>query len=376
VHEQNGWLPVEHVIADTGGYEPIEVEVGCRKGVIVTGTIRDKSTRLPIPAEIGVVMLHNNRVARTACPAGGLNGPDKYYSGADGRFRAVIVPGPVLLVASAGRSTSDLAVEKTYAAQPAGFETLSARMYRPLSADPERIDEFTIRNGVTSVVDIYGHTVPLQGNWCKVIDGNLDDVITQNIELEPTTRQIVRVIDTKGRPVKGFVAASDAPTKSLTPVELRRCTSDSFALYDLQPNERRFVVVGHPKRRLVGTFKAKADDKEPCLELGPGGVVSGRVVDGEGKPVKGVSVFLMHARKEADDVYQKINGDASVQTDDDGRFRCDCVIPGESFWFGFAVGSTYYDHDTLWPYFHSVKNHGSTRELGDLRMDMKHPRQQ
>ena len=69
------------------------------------------------------------------------------------------------------------------------------------------------------------------------------------------------------------------------------------------------LAVVHAKRRLVGTQVVKADDKDPVVKVGPGGTATGRLVDGDGKPLGEVTVQVHFVRREVAEASEPLNPD-------------------------------------------------------------------
>src|SRR5262249_62212179 len=101
----------------------------------------------------------------------GAWGPSAWYArqdtAEDGTFRMVTVPGPVILLGGANP------------------EAEMAR-YKPSVADPQYPKYFTKQDGKTAFHGPGGLVMPLQGNFCKVLETKPGvEVVTQDVLLEP-----------------------------------------------------------------------------------------------------------------------------------------------------------------------------------------------
>ncbi len=352
-----GLLPCQAFADDTVGYEPVTIDLKCARGVVVTGTVKDKATGAPVGASVHVEVLANNPFVKdyppfrhSASMSSGQNYTDK-----DGRFRVVTIAGPVLLMA--GPHTSD-----------------SRQVYKPMKAAPNYPDYFHMQFGSLGFYGLDGSFGLVHGCWCKVIDAKKSDTeIHVNVELERATSMKIRVVDAEGKSVKGAAATG------VTHIDYENAPpnpdTDTLTVYNVESGKDRLVAVAHAKRKLVGTLSVKAADKEPVVKLGPGGRVTGRVVGADGKPIAGVTVDLHYARREVIEVSQVLDGEEGrigsnrprqAVTGPDGAFRFDTLFPGFEFRLLFQKGKKQYGPDYQKAPKHTVAKHGDERKLGDV----------
>jgi hypothetical protein len=202
---------------------------------------------------------------------------------------------------------------------------------------------------------------PLRGCWCKIIEAPAGEkTYNLDIALTPAKRKAVRVVDAEGHPVSNCDAAGIVPT-DMYPVQ-----QESLYVYGLEPNQSRLVVVCEQRRKLVGSAEIKDSDADPVITLGPAGVVTGRAVDADGKPIAGLNIYLRHARREAAGVFEMLNFTKQVMTDATGRFRIEGVVPGQEFRLAFSKGSKNLGADNAPRY--TVSKNGETKHLGDVRV--------
>ncbi len=92
------------------------------------------------------------------------------------------------------------------------------------------------------------------------------------------------------------------------------------------------MVFYEPTKKLIGSLALKGDEKVPAVvKLGPPGVIKGRLVGEDGKPVVGVAVNLYFSERTAEEINDHIHRANLVETDSDGKFQIDDVIPGANF---------------------------------------------
>jgi hypothetical protein len=135
--------------------------------------------------------------------------------------------------------------------------------------------------------------------------------------------------------------------------------SAEFTVYGLDTNDEREVLFIHEGKRLAGALRARGDARGPfTVKLERLGAITGRVVDGGGKPQPGVLLS-------AEDPFQGRALPADrFQTDKEGRFRIEGLAPGVKYTIkmvrnGKDVGQVC---DGL-----TIKA-GESRDLGDVQM--------
>jgi hypothetical protein len=164
-------------------------------------------------------------------------------------------------------------------------------------------------------------------------------------------------------PVAGTWVAGLGPEDWHRPVHIR---GDHCPAYDLQPGKPRLLVVHDPKGKRFGTLRLKGDEKGPLtVKLGPAGAVKGRVVDADGKPLAGVTVRLYLRERPAEEIHDHAHRDRPVETDADGKFVIDEVVPGVKFGLLFSRGKrTFRPADRL----EKPAPAGKALDLGDVKV--------
>jgi RNA polymerase sigma factor (sigma-70 family) len=345
---ETGYLPVQVEVKDTAGYDPIDMEIACAKGVLVTGKLTDSAGKPLAGLVYAEPMRENPFLKKVPTMDRAMAGSAQMsVTGDDGSFRLVALPGPVLVMA--------------------GLRVAQHQVrYKPPQSDPKYPQYFHRRFGELGYYTTRGGLANVRGCWCKVLDlKGTENGFTLNIVLEPAARKAVRVVGPDGKPVPGCDAAGIS-TRPMYPIHEE---SSTLSVYELAPKQQRFVVAGHQTRKLVGAAVVKEDDRDPVLTLGPGGAVTGRVVGADGKPIVGMIVTLRFDHPTVAGVHDLLRWGQEVATGADGTFRIGTVLPGHGFRLGLSKGpKNYGPRPDLAPQ-HKVEKHGDTLKLGDVKAE-------
>src|SRR5207302_428351 len=122
-----------------------------------------------------------------------------------------------------------------------------------------------------------------------------------------------------------------------------------------------------PRRKLFGLLRLAGDEKKPqVVRLVPAGAVRGRLVDEDGRPLAGVAVRLYHPDRPAEEIHDRASRARPIETDADGKFLIDEVIPGVKFSLSFHRG-----RQALEPSVKradSMAQPGKTLDLGEVKV--------
>src|SRR6185437_5139789 len=104
-----------------------------------------------------------------------------------------------------------------------------------------------------------------------------------------------RLLGPDGRPVQGAVGyglTRDASAARPEPAPADEALkTDAFTALGLYPKEQRTLSFGHKEKKLIGYVVVGGTEEKPVeVRLRPWGAVTGRLVDGGGKPLAGVQV--------------------------------------------------------------------------------------
>ena len=303
---------------DTPAYEPIAADVATTKGIVLTGRLLDDQTGDPVPGFVCVGVLFDNEAAK-ARPE--FDSPDSYdfaNAGADGTYRTIVPPGPILLMAGV---------------TPTGGKGPTESRYQQMKIDsayPDYFDKqhsgFRSPGGVTTI---------MQGQWCKVLKLKPDEPeVKFDVRFKRASQFKVLVRDADGKPLTGVTVAGNTARDWANPDVFE---SDTCIVHELENAKPRFLAFLEPKRKLVGTLTLKGDEKEPAIAtLGPAGRVKGKLVDMAGQPIANAVAQVSYEHRAADEINRRVHGDwrfadRPVETNAAGEFAIDVVIPGEKF---------------------------------------------
>jgi RNA polymerase sigma factor (sigma-70 family) len=349
-----GYVSLRVHVDDTAGYEPISIDLATKKGVIITGRVIDKGTGKPISGFVMTGALNANPFVRDYP---GEKHYEEYAStGLDGTFRIIAFPGPVILMG--GPDPNRLPEGK-----------LAWYRYKPIKTDP-MYPEYFMKEDEASFAEYVGadgQTSPVQGTACKVLKVEAGiSTIEQDLILEPATALPVKIRDADGKPVAGVLATGFGREDMWGPEEVK---GDTTVAYHLE-GKPRLMVFYEPTRKLFGTLALKGDETESVTaKLGPGGSVEGRAIGEDGKPLVGVAVHLKHQDRRAEKVHSYIHRDRSVETDLDGKFRIDDVVPGLKFNLSFSRGKQLFELAAKAADLKSES--GKTTDAGKLELKLK-----
>jgi hypothetical protein len=345
---------VDHV-EDTDGYQPLTADITVKKGVIVTGRVIDRATGQPLPGSVRFFVLSGNRFARDYPEFRLPHFVFDVETGADGTFRDVTIPGPVLLTGE-----PDLRRVPGGEVEWLGFKN-------PV-ADPKYPQYFQDEPGnQLYYFGLRGGRGVVHGNWCKVLDTEPGTAIVhQDILLERESVRMVKIQDAQGRPLVGVWATGLRPEKWHGAVRIK---DDSCPVYALEAGKPRLMVFYERGRKLAGSRMLQADEKQPAaVKLGPTGSVAGRLLDAEGEPLAGIVIDVHYTDPEAGKVHEQSHEAKLIVTDARGAFTLDELIPKRQFELTFRRGRRYFQREaTAGEATIQVKS-GQTRELGAIKL--------
>ena len=336
---------------DRPGLERVTCDVELLRGVIVKGRITDKATGKGVECQVSCSLLPDNTFAAKLTELKSQLHPAT--TDGDGHFRLVTVPGPNLLVVQAAFANS--------------FNGVSVNAYKPAQLDEaDRKLVKVDKNRPNAIAVASGRSVNLQqASAVKVLDMKEGaDPVTANLTLDPGKTLTVRLQDPEGKPLSGALASGvGAMPNHVVPLK-----DDTCRVFALDPEKPRQLAFLHVERKLFAVVTVRGDEKEPpTVRLAATAVVTGRLLDAEGKPIAGVSI-QPHCKEPADQMLvggmdRALGGS---QTDKEGRFRLDSVVTGMKVRFTYMKG-----HDLLIEEKEANREpfkSGATADLGDLRM--------
>jgi beta-lactamase regulating signal transducer with metallopeptidase domain len=287
-------------VVSPGGSESLTADVELARGAVITGRVIDRETQKPLSAVVRAVPTGQNTFANQPRFRGSELGSFEQTNSADGAFRVVTVPGPVVLEARVN-------VE-------AGSDGLRIDAYVPAqfsSEDQKRFGPVKMPGGES--LALY--------HAAKVLD--LDETsgpLRHDQFVDRGKTAVVRMEDPNGMPLAGTVVSG---MTAVPPVAFR-VNDDHCTIYALDLANPRDVLFYHPDRELAGHLVVRGDETQPLVaRLVPTSTVRGRAVDATGVPLRRalVKVFYTAGRAGTDlDQYLR-QRHPEPRTDDEGNFE-------------------------------------------------------
>lgn len=352
-----GYMASQVRAADTAGYQPIRADLRVKKGVIVTGKIIDQATGKPVPGFVEFAALVNNPFAKdyTVFDSSSTWGRgDRVYTAADGAFRIVTIPGPILLMGcfDYSRSTGEFIEWMKYK------ETVPDAKYpRYFQKSPDGMKFYRFD----------GESLLVWGDSCEVLEIKPGTaVVRQDLVLERARALKVMIVDADGRPVRG-AWASGIGAQGHPAVRIKEA---SCSAYKVEAGKPRLMVFYHPERKIAGARTLKGDEKQPvAVRLSPVGAIKGRLLDRESKPLAAIVVNVRYRASAAYWVHEHIYyRTKEIITDATGAFTIDELIPELEFQLSFRRRKQRFERATkpADPYV-QVKP-GACRDLGAIKL--------
>ena len=337
---------------DTAGYDPITADISVKKGVIVTGKVIDGTTGKPIPGFAQADVLHDNPFIKqyNYTHPRAITGNPGYAVAEDGNFRLVTIPGPVLLMGGV-------------------LDRLDGAKYKKRNSDPNYPQYFPKDPRGTVFLGVFGGGLAVAGNSCKVLEIKPDaEIVKQDIVLERASALPIRIQDADGKPLPCVLVAGSGPWE-FGPGPLISCEEAECTAYQLEPGKPRLLVFFHRARKLAGTLTLKGDEKTPATaKLGPVGVIKGRLLDADGKPLAGVVVDVQYRQPTASAVHNAIYRARQMETDAKGAFAFDELIPELKFELTFRHGRRRFERQSKPADVVIEVKPGEHRELGAIKL--------
>jgi hypothetical protein len=348
-------------VEDTPGVKPIRADFSLRRGIRVRLEVVDRETGKPVRGVVRYSPLLGNPYHSEAIrPASNWASTDFAMPDKDHCYHFVAFPGPGIIYAWVGHAK-----------------------YLPASLSLDPADEkkgYGMRDGKD----------PLAMGWLAILEGyriidpeQSDNIMSVKIELDPGVTLQGTLVGPDSRPVKGALAFGlDYNPKS------ERSTSgysggttlpsDAFTATALHPGAPRTVSFLHAESKLVGHAVLRGDEKAPLtVPLQPWAEIKGRLLDPEGKPLRGVRVGWSYPALPAPGMRAAT---PAGKTDEQGRFHLTALLPGARFNLMLSEGASP-DAQTQKPTGKSkpttlsaeglkglVLKPGELKDLGDIRV--------
>lgn len=305
-----------HNIPDTTGLEPLKVDFELERGLEISGKVEDRVTGKPVRGSVMYFRTRDNPFAANYKTLGKAVLIISRWGdiGPDGSFTVLGIPGPGVLVVLASDS--------------ARYPRLDSR-------------EVLWKMGVNGWPSAPAHLA-------VKIDPREDNPKSQTVGVLTLTPGIERrgtLTDAVGKPLTGVrvVGLNDDETP-------QKLDGSTFTATGLQPKKERALVFFDEGKKLGAVVGVSAAEANPfTVKLQPLGVVKGRLLDAEGKPLAKLRVVV---RLTLDDKrycnlpqeYNRLGGAFGIirgawrgftgreaMTDREGRFHIEGLIPGEKY---------------------------------------------
>lgn len=340
------YLASSFVFSDAPGLTPLTADIELVRGIALRGRLTEEGTGKPIAhAAIEYRPLYPSPYAEKAADAHSLS--SSAQTGQDGAFSLVVLPGPGVIGAAARKRSA----------------------YTLALITPKEMQEFfkdsknwtDAGNSQMSLLVSAGRNAA-QGmaqenyNLLTLIEpAEKAGQLTYDLALRPARTVKGHVVGPDDKPLAGAIAYGLAPDHVFLPQTL---TTDTFTVTGLNPRRSRPLLFYHKEQNL-GFFKEIAgDEPEPLkVQLQPCGSATGRIVDKDGQPLPGLTLYFYRSSLIGP-------GGAQAETDKEGRFRVTGLAPGQTYWLMLANQPrvrVHADPFALKP--------GEARALGDLLIE-------
>jgi Sigma-70, region 4 len=321
------------------GLDPVNFDIGLKRGVMVRGRVTDKTTGKPAPGFVQSFTFDNPTVAEFP----GYNGiPARVTIKDDGRFEVVAMPGRGIIACHC-----------------------DSRLYRraagagAIKGHDARSDSFSTRPSTCSV-----------GYYHALAEVNLDSGVesaTVDLQVDPGCSVLINIVGPDGNPIGGTKVAGISDVHRTAEYEIE---SSVFEAHVFGPSSPRRVIVRLAGRKLIGSVYLKGDEVRPlAVRLEPWGTIVGRLVDNDGKPRLGLGLWSAdHSHAAKPEEYGVIPGGdrgEGIWIGPDGRFRFDGLVPGLKYGASAMDGVI----QKIGELCHDVTvAPGEVKDLGDLKV--------
>jgi RNA polymerase sigma factor (sigma-70 family) len=331
--EGEPYLEVKKDVPAAQGIETATVNAELKRGVWIKGRVTDKATGQPMPAYIEYFAFADNPYRKDA-PGFWPRLPTKD----NGTFRFVGLPGRGLIGARAFQDRYLIAVgSEKFTIRDDGLRTIA-------TAPP--------------CITINYHTLS------EVAPAKDAASATCDITLDPGRTLTGTVIGPDGKPLSG-ARMGGVTGFSISSWEHKTQPTAEFTVYAVKEGQTRNVLVLHEEKQLAGSLMIRGDEKGPLtIKLKPWGVLTGRFVTGDGQPRPDAEVALERYGERLHDPSCGYHRSRSFQTDKDGKFRIEGLVPGLKYTMHFKnkgrLAGTLFEDLTV--------ESGESRNLGDVQV--------
>lgn len=291
------YLDTARTVADSEGLKPIAADFSLRRGVPIKFRFLDKRTGQQVRGQIQYEIAQNSPWYAEAVYGPGVIPSREFMhirtTDQDGYIRFIAYPGQCVIFGFAGRENGHFLPAKLNPAD-------EAKGHFPLTkGDPA--------NGFLRLSHGYRCIDYPENAKEQTFDILFDSGVTLKGAL----------VGPDAKPVQGAVAYGPPETEVLP--------SDTFVARGLDPGNACTLSFVQRERKLIGHVVVHGNEKQPLtVRMRPWGVVTGRLVDADGKPLAGVRVSLKYPDLPRPGMRTP---EKEVRTDRDGRVRVEGLLP-------------------------------------------------
>jgi hypothetical protein len=336
------YLMALHNVGDTPGLEPITADFNLKRGVWISGTVKDKATGKPVHSMVTYAIFEDNP-NRQEVPTFSNN----HYLNTDpidGTFRLVALPGHGLI----------------------GVRAQGGDRYRMgVGADQikSKAENGLFRTRPYLLHDRDFHTL------VEVNPTGNEESVSIEVLLDPGLTLKGTVLDPDGKPLAGALPGGLDSFGGGSWAHHPLKTAE-FTVLGLDPGETRLLQFYHKEKQLSGSIVIRGDQKEsPTVKLQPAATLTGKLVTQDGKPAADGELIALIADPgslKADTTRGSFPGNR-IRPENDGTFCIEGLIPGLTYKLGFVKEN--YLHNLVGPAGEGLTfKAGETKKLADVEV--------
>jgi hypothetical protein len=166
-----------------------------------------------------------------------------------------------------------------------------------------------------------------------------------------------KVLDPEGRPLAGANCRGLSPHSGAWLL----LGSEDFMVRQYRPDAPRVVQFYHKERKLAGWQVVQGSQQSPItVRLQPWGVLTGRIVDTQGKPMAKILLKGGDGGNRNDPAIADLLPELYSFTDENGGFRIEGLAPGMKYNVVAEAGGNVVSNLSVAP--------GETKDLGEVRL--------
>jgi hypothetical protein len=314
------------------GLEPITVDFALKQGIPLTGRVLDKATGQPVHARVVYFVFKDNPHWQDVP---GFATDHYLNTQPDGSFQLVAMPGRGLI---------------GVVASPYGHYMMAVGADQIQGRD---------RNGIFQTYP----GVCYEQTYNTVIEINpaVDAAsVTCTVFVDPGQTLSGTVLGPDDKPLAG-TRTRGLRSSRFANWEREPLATANFTVYAFKEGQPHRLFFLHEGRRLAGSLLLEGKEQAPVtVRLEPWGTVTGRLVDTDKVPRAGTTLRFIFPPVTGDPLVDLSIGwppKFSFETDKEGRFRIDGLIPGLKYSLAADGGPTLFKDLVL--------QAGETKDLGD-----------